>query len=198
MGKSTRGRAPRKVPGEGLTESQARDLAAHLREALSKAEAERVFWAVRDWFPYGPRSATHDAQLEAAEARNDSKRVSGLARDLRRALAGTPPLWDTAGIDWKALDAVLCRVERSANAEATAPKRPRGPPALAWRDELVALVHAHYPPAKRKLSWSSHFEGTIALLLGYLGEDVDREDLHKQVGRILKRAPRAPFVLELL
>jgi hypothetical protein len=185
--------APLLIPEGGLTDTQRAQLAAHLARALDSSEADRLLFAIDHWWSYGPRTATDDAVASRVEWEQHMRRVANVARELAEALEMGRPAWNTAGIDWPMFDRALARIRSSAEAEAPERRSPRGAPPVKWRDDLIALVHSHYPPTKLTVSWSSHFERTIALLLGYLGSDV--EDLHKQVRRVLARQPHPPFVV---
>jgi hypothetical protein len=178
-----------------LTPGQEQALAAHLQLKLPKPEADRLFWAIGEWFKAGGFGANPEARARYAESRDHMARVARTTRDLQQALRLEHPLWNTRGIDWPALDALLDRVAASAEAESPQAAARRGQPRMEWRDDLIALVHAHYPPDKLTVSWCSHFEETIRLVLGFLGEDI--EDLHKQVRRTLKRGVLPSFTLRL-
>jgi hypothetical protein len=137
------------------------------------------------------------ALQEAENRRRHHLQTAKLARELREALSIEPPLWGTKGLDWDAIDRTLERVSRSAREEGHVTQRHHaGPPPLQWRDGMIALVHAHYPPAHLTLSCSSHFVETIALLLKFLGEDLDLDHVYKQTRRSLERGSEPPFVLE--
>jgi len=188
------GRAPR-IPVDQLTPAQERALTAHLKLKLPAPDAARLFAAIQHWFAAGGFGANAEAREWSAGHRRHMAQIATLARALQDALRVEPPLWNTAGIDWPTFDALLERVSCSAEASSPAPERLTGAPRVRWRDDLIAVVHAHYPPDKLTVSWCSHFETTLEMLLGYLGEEL--EDLHTQVRRTLKRGAKPPFTLRL-
>lgn len=199
-------RPPPKIHSEGLTVDQQRGLAEHLTRELDAPDAARLFYAIEHWFHFGPSAATLEARIRWAAARRHYEQLAALARALRDELNDLH--WETAP-DGDLLTRVLEDVERSSfegalerlgrvGAGLSEPrdrKRRRGAPPVEWRDALIALVHAHYPEDRRAVAQFSHFEDTIALLLGYLGAEI--ENLHKQIVRTLKRKPRSPLLLRL-
>lgn len=188
------GRPPRRSV-DGLSPGQERALSADLRLKLPTAAADRLLCAIRDWFSYGPRSAAPEATQLRDDQRLHFGRVATLSRALQQALRREHPLWNTAGIDWPGLDAVLGRVNRSAAEESHAPPPLSHRAALEWREDLIALVRDHWPADRLTVSWSSPFVTTIAMLLGFLGENDDPANVATQVRRTLKRAPRSPFIV---
>ncbi len=189
--------APRNPVGR-LTPEQERALDAHLRLRLPAPDAKRLFAAIDDWLFYGPSSATPDAQEWHAANRARSSRIADLARNLRAELHAEHEAEGIIahGVDSPALDASLEKVIMMAArlAGASRPAR-RGPRTLGWREDLIGLVCAHYPPDKLSRARGSHFEETIAIVLRVLGESLG--DLHSQIIRTLKRRPASPFVLHL-
>jgi hypothetical protein len=197
MRRSRKTGAPRN-PISHLTPEQERALNAHLRLGLPDPDAKRLFAAIDHWLFYGPWSATPEAQEWHADNRARSGRIAQLARALRCELEAEREREGIIvhGLDWPSLGASLERIATTAARLTGTPQAPKpGRRTLTWRENLIALVQAHYPSGKLSRSRGSHFEETIAMVLRFLGESLG--DLHGQIIRTLKRRPASPFVLTL-
>jgi hypothetical protein len=191
-------RPPARVPAHGeLTRAQQIQLAEHLASELDLNDAAQVFYAIEHWWFFGPSSATSEAAASRAESRERDARIAALATSLRRELGDENERGNlvTHGEDPHAMAAALDRIAnvaaRLSSVDEVKPPA-RGPPVLGWREQMIAVVRAHYPPGRASVTRDGHFETTIELLLEYLGEGL--EDLHIQILRTLKRDPRCPFI----
>ncbi|WP_242344006.1 hypothetical protein [Anaeromyxobacter terrae] len=199
-----RARPPAIVPSRGAAAlSQARqiELADHLAGALDVLEAAQVFYAIEHWFA-ALGVYTPEVQDDAETSRRCCAEMEVHARGLRDAMRGETlidraGLCRAAGIEWPDIEKFLETISQSAArlAEGPQPRGRGGAPPVEWREDLIALVHAHYPRGKATATRYGHFENTIELLLGYLGEEL--EDLHVQIVRTLARKPHSPFIMQV-
>jgi hypothetical protein len=198
MRRAGKAKRPQVTAVSGLEPHQERALMRHLSDGyLELKEIDRLAFAIRCYWPEVQASILYGSEVR--EQRTVSHRhfakMAAHARGLQEALSAERPLVNTCGVDWAGFDAALKRVLKSAEmeVEASQPRRGRGRRPEEWRDELVAVVYAHYPETKAKLAEESHFEKTVALLLRFLAADV--EDVHGLIVDARRRRPKSPQLI---
>lgn len=167
---------------------------------LNEAETKRMLFAVDCWLespPWDISDSLENVEFGEKQFRAKMARIGSIAAKLREEIGGLyPSVWWPNHVDFFGFTATLKVLAEFFAACGVAPERPRGAPRTEWRDELIAVVHAHYPATKITIATGSHFEQTIEILLNYLGVAPDPEVLHKQILRTLKAAPQVPFIVE--
>lgn len=167
-----------------LTAEQRAQLSWKLRaDGLTSAEVADAVWSLSTWFPVATSKAP-------PRARRHFERMAATASELLALLERERPLWSTAGIDWLVLERHLEQLAASATVEAGASPS-AGRPRLAWRDQLIALVRDAYPQRMlESRGGRARLLETALLVLQLAGvEGVDE----REIRRVLKRAPVAPF-----
>jgi hypothetical protein len=180
-----------------FTPEQRDALDAHLAGVLSEGVRLDALAAL-DWACAVARASLQpNREREIRDALSLRRRhchdVAHHAEALAALLRTERPLWNTASIDWPALDNMLAAVVASARVEA--PPAPRGSrrgrPSTTWRDQLIAVAFSVYPAGEAKKTAGSHFEQTVEMLLEFLNAEI--ADTHGLVRDALSRCPDPPY-----
>ena len=188
------------MPFYRLTPAQAERLAAHLSTVLTGDALTQAVVSIDQVcvFCAPSKSADHPrrrAQLRAIQ-RTAAKLMLLLANEQPRrpmvldfpVVAVTPPLREWLQIDWSAFDFALLAIDLAAGGRQSG----RGRPRHTWRRTLVIALWMLYPTGKVAKTERSHFEHTVAMVLGFFGHRLTPEAVHAIVIDALPKRVRLP------
>ena len=196
-----------------LTLEQVEDLTAHLARLLAGDSLADAVGAIDTAAVFvGPvvvvmadgdelllrRTTTPGAERD--RRRRESRHMRAVAAtitSLRRLLETERPLWGTAGVDWKRLDASLATIGEAGRIEGDAlrPHEGRGRAPDEFLDDLISVIHGVYPPGAATLEEGSHFVTTVELVLAY--RELDVKEIRSRIVGALRRRPEPPFRMML-